>query len=371
MANTQEPMQAREQMIIRTSVLGIVANIILTVFKIVVGLLANSIAVVLDAINNLSDALSSVITILGTKLAGKKPDKKHPMGYGRIEYLSTMIVSAIVLYAGITSMTESVKKIVSPEESNYSIAAIVIIASAVVVKLILGRYVSHMGKKVHSGALTASGSDALFDAVLSFSVLVCALIHMWLGWNLEAYVGVLISIVIIKAGIDMMMEAVDEVLGKRVDREYLKEIRKTIQADPEVLGAYDLILHSYGPDQYIGSVHVEIQGTMSAAQIDHMERRIAERVYSEHGVILAGIGIYATDSNDHDIRNQIVKVVLRHEGVLQVHGFFLDREKKMASLDVILDFELDDREKTYQEIVEDVKQSLPEWNVHIALDIDF
>ena len=166
MADIIKESENRDKVIVRTSIVGIVANIFLAAFKAVVGILSHSIAVVLDAVNNLSDALSSVITIVGTKLAGKLPDKKHPLGYGRIEYLSAMIVAAIVLYAGITSLVESVKKIIHPEKADYSAVALIIIASAVVVKLILGRYVKAQGEKVNSSALVASGADASFDAIL-------------------------------------------------------------------------------------------------------------------------------------------------------------------------------------------------------------
>ena len=279
----------RDRIIIRTSVIGIAANLLLAGFKAAVGLIANSIAVILDAVNNLSDALSSVITIVGTKLAGKKPDKKHPLGHGRIEYLSAMIVAAIVLYAGITSAVESVKKIIHPVKADYSAVSLIIIASAVVVKLLLGRYVKRIGDKVNSGSLSASGSDALFDAILSASVLLSAIIFMVSGVSLEAYVGAAISVFIIKSGIEMLMETLDEILGKRVDREYLNGIRATICEDEDVHGAYDLILHSYGPERYVGSVHVEVPDTMRAEEIDAMERRIAENVYAKHGVIMTGM----------------------------------------------------------------------------------
>ena len=172
---------SRDKVIIKTSIIGIVTNIFLAGFKAAIGIASNSIAVILDAVNNLSDALSSVITIAGTKLAARLPDKKHPLGYGRIEYLSAMIVSGIVLYAGITSAVESVKKIIEPESPEYSTISLVIIAVAVVVKLVLGKYVKAQGEKVNSGSLIASGSDATFDAVLSFSVLVSAIIFLMSG----------------------------------------------------------------------------------------------------------------------------------------------------------------------------------------------
>ena len=150
----------RKKIIVGTSVLGIVTNVLLVIFKMAVGIISNSIAVILDAVNNLSDALSSVITIVGAYLAGKAPDKKHPLGYGRIEYLTSMLVASIVLYAGITSAVESVKKIIHPVEADYSPVSIVIIAVAVVVKLVLGTYVKKKGEQVKSGALTASEESA-------------------------------------------------------------------------------------------------------------------------------------------------------------------------------------------------------------------
>ena len=194
----QETMAYRDKIIVRTSIIGILVNVLLSSFKLAVGLISHSIAVMLDAVNNLSDALSSVITIVGTKLANKAPDKKHPLGYGRIEYLSALIVAGIVLYAGITSLVESVKKIIHPQTADYSTVALIIIAVAVVVKLILGLYVKKQGEKAESGALRATDADALFDAVLSLSVLASAIIFLTTGYSIEAYVGVVISVVIIK-----------------------------------------------------------------------------------------------------------------------------------------------------------------------------
>ena len=371
--NVGDLQQNRDKIIIRTSVIGILANLLLAAFKAAVGLLANSIAVVLDAVNNLTDALSSVITILGTKLAGKQPDKKHPLGYGRVEYLSAMIVAALVLYAGITAGVESVKKIISPETPDYSAVSLIIIASAVAVKLILGRYVKATGEKVHSGALTASGSDAMFDAILSASVLLSAIIFLTTKVSLEAYVGVVIAVVICKAGIEMLLETLDEILGKRVETAFLSQIRHTIAQEPEVQGVYDLILHSYGPETYIGSVHVEVPDVLTATQLDAMERRIARRVYQEHGVLMAGIGIYAKNTQDPELsrmQDKISQIILGHEGVLQVHGFYLDRETKTISLDVIIDFALEDRKALFEHICQELAQAYPDYQMQLTMDID-
>lgn len=360
----------RDRIIVRTSIIGIITNVLLAAFKAAVGLISGSIAVILDSLNNLSDVLSSVVTIVGTKLAGKQPDKEHPLGHGRAEYLGSMVVAGIILYAGIAAGIESIKKIFSPTEPDYSIISLVIVASAIVVKLLLGRYVSAMGRKANSGSLIASGSDALFDAVLSASVLASALIFLFTGTNLEAFVGVIISVFIIRAGIEILLDTVDELLGKRIDREVVDAVKATICQDEKVSGAYDLVLHSYGPDKLIGSVHIEIPSDMTATEIDRLERRIAERVYIEHGIILAGIGIYSVDSSHTDIRDKITDMIRRRDGVLQIHGFYADTEQKQISFDVILDFGLPDRKAVLAEIRREVQEAFPDWCINVTMDVD-
>ncbi len=371
MQNTE---RSRDAVIIRTSFIGIAANVLLSAFKAAVGLFSHSIAVTLDAVNNLSDALSSIVTIAGTKLAGRKPDKKHPLGHGRIEYLGTMIVAAIVLYAGITALVESIKKIVRPQPVDHTWVTLAVFAAAIAVKLVLGTYYKRVGKAVKSGSLLASGTDALYDAILSASVLLSTLLYLGTGFNIEAYVGVLISAFILKAGVEMMLETVNELLGKRVDREFLADIRSTICADAQVRGAYDLILHSYGPERYIGSVHVEVDDTMTADEIDLMERRIADEVYGKHGVLMTGIGIYARNTKDDKVsalRSAVTRIVLSHDGVLQLHGFYADVAAKTIGFDVILDFELEDRQAMFAQIKKDVQSAYPDYTIRMTMDIDF
>ena len=363
----------RQRIIVRTSIIGIVANVLLAGFKAVVGLAANSIAVVLDAVNNLTDALSSVITIIGAKLAGKKPDRDHPLGYGRYEYLSAMIIAAIVLYAGITSFIESVKKIIEPGVPDYSTVALVIIASAVVVKLILGRYVQAKGKQVNSGSLVASGKDALFDAILSASVLAAAVVFLLTGISLEAYVGIIISVVIVKAGIDMLRETLDDILGHRPDPELSRAIKETVVADPMVLGAYDLLIETYGPDLTVAAVHVEVPDTTTAAQIDQMTRRLQQTVFEQHGVALTTVGIYVLNTSDNavaDMREAITSRVMSHEGVLQMHGFYASEAEKRISFDVVLDFSVPDRQQLYKEIVSETQAMYPDYFIIVTLDRD-
>jgi len=362
----------REKTIVKTSVIGIITNILLVGFKMFVGLMSNSIAVILDAVNNLSDALSSVVTIIGAKLGAKKPDKKHPLGHGRIEYLSSMIVAALVLYAGITSFVESIKKIISPEEADYSVVSIVIISVAIIVKLFLGLYVKRQGKNVNSGALIASGSDALFDAVLSSSVLASAIIYLIFGISLEAYVGVIISGFIIKAGIEIMIETLNDIIGKREDPEMIKELKRIICEEEAVRGAYDITLFDYGPNKHYGSAHIELPDTMNVDAVDRITRTIQANVFQKTGVILTGIGVYSFNTSDDEaaqMRNEIQKKVLSHDWALQMHGFYADQEKKMIRFDVVVSFDVD-KTKAIEELNGEIKAMYPDYEATIVPDAD-
>lgn len=362
----------REKAIVKTSVIGIITNVFLAAFKAAVGIIANSIAVTLDAVNNLSDALSSVVTIIGAKLGAKKPNKKHPLGYGRIEYLSSMIVAAIVLYAGITSAVESVKKIISPETADYSVISLVIISVAIVAKLILGQYVKIQGKKHNSGALVASGSDALFDAILSSSVLASAIVYLVWGLSLEAYVGVIISGFIIKAGIEMMIETVNDILGKRTEKEEADRIKELICEEKGVLGAYDLILFNYGPNKNYGSVHLELPDTMTVDEVDRLTRHVQNKIYLETGVILTGIGVYSFNTSDDEtakIRNTVQEIVMSHDWALQLHGFYADIENKSIRFDAVVSFDVEKAEAV-DILTKEVHAMFPDYELHIIPDID-
>ena len=363
----------REKVVIKTSIISIISNIVLAGFKAFVGFLANSIAIISDAINNLSDALSSIITIVGTKLAGKAPDREHPYGHGRIEYMTSLIVSAIVLYAGITALVESVKKIINPEVADYSVITLIILISGIIVKFVLGIYVKKKGKDVNSDSLVASGADAFNDALLSISVLASAIIYMIFDISLEAYVGVLLSIFIIRAGIELIKESVDNMLGVRVESSLAKSIKKEITKENEVQGAYDLVLNDYGPDKYLGSVHIEVNDTLSVADIDKISRRITKTILEKYGVILHTIGVYSVNTKDKkiiDAKKEITKIVFSHKGILQMHGFYLDDKEKTISFDIIIDFKIKNREEVYKEIYDEVKNKYKDYKLDITLDID-
>ena len=364
----------RNSIIIRTSILGIIANLLLAGFKAVVGLTVNSIAIVMDAVNNTSDAASSVITIIGTKLAGREPDKKHPFGYGRIEYLSAMIISVIVLYAGITAFIESVKKIITPETPDYSTVSLIIVGVAVIVKLLLGLYVWKTGKSVNSDSLINSGDDAVLDSVISVTTLAAAAVYLIFGISLEAWLGALIALVIIKAGVEMLRDTLSKILGERVDATLAGDIKSTIAGFPEVNGVYDLVMHNYGPDSYNGSVHIEVPDTLSADDLDKLLRKIQVEVYKIHNVILTAIGVYSYNTKDPEAveaRNKVSEIVKEVPNVIQMHGFYLDKAEKTVRFDFVVSFEAENRKEVYCEVYDKVSKAFPGYTLQIAMDTDF
>lgn len=362
----------RQRKIIQTSIVGIVVNLILVVFKAFIGILVNSIAITLDAVNNLTDALSSIITIIGTKLAGRAPDKNHPYGYGRIEYFSSVIIAVIVLWAGLTSLQESFPKIFTPDVTSYTTVSLIIVAVAVVVKFILGRYVKGVGESINSQALVASGSDAYFDSILSLSTLVAAIVSILWNISLEGILGVIISIVIIKASIEMLQETVNSMIGSRVDSELSQKIKSKIESFDAVHGAYDLALHNYGPEDVMGSVHIEVDDNLTAREIHALTFMIRTTIYQQFGIVLT-VGIYASnDSNEEygEIRSYLEKLLEEYVEVLQMHGFYVYNEKKLVSFDLIVDFNAN-REEIKEQILEKLKEKYPDYQFIIVDDYDF
>lgn len=364
--------ELRGKIIVKTSIIAILTNVLLAAFKAILGIFVNSIALILDAVNNVSDALSSIVTIIGEKIARKAPDKKHPMGYGRIEYISSLVIAGLVLYAGITSLVESSKKIINPSPASYTALSIFIIGLAVLVKFTLGIYVKSKGNKVNSKALVASGYDSIYDSILSFSVFVTAIIYMIFDISLEAYIGVIISIFMIKASIGLMLETVDDLIGHRADKNMVKEVKNMVINEKDVLGVYDLAFFNYGPNKYYCSMHVELNDTITVDRVDKLTRKLQYKIYKKKGIILIALGVYSFNTKDkeaREIRRKIERKVLSHDWALQVHGFYLDKEKMTIRFDVVMSFEID-YGKGIEIIKEEIKPLYPSYNIQIVPDID-
>ena len=368
-------MKNRSKIIVRTSIIGILSNLGLVAIKLVVGLIAMSVSIIMDAVNNLSDALSSVITIVGTKLSQKKPDAKHPYGHGRIEYVTSLVIGIIILVAGGLAIYESIMSIVNHTEPKFDIYSVILIGVAVLVKIVLGLYFRHVGKKVNSEALKGSGVDALFDALLSFATLVSIIV--WLATNgkvvIEGYIGAVIGLFMIKSGIDVLRNSLSSIIGERTSKETSEAIKHLVCQNKEVLGAYDLIVNNYGPDRGIGSIHIEVDDKLTAKEIHPLTRNIALQIYEKFGIIMT-IGIYASNSSDSEIakiRDAIRKEVFNHPTIKQMHGFYCDQEIKSISFDVIVDF----KDKNSAAVIEEIKKNLadkfPEYHFYIVEDKDF
>ena len=362
----------REKGITRTSIIGIAANIFLVIFKAIVGLLSGSISIVLDAVNNLTDAISSVITIVGVKLAHRAPDEKHPFGHGRVEYFSAIIIAFIVFGAGVMSLVESIKKIIHPEVAEFTVVFLIIIGMAILVKIFLGIFVQKQGKKYYSDALIGSGKDALFDAILSGATLVGAIVTFLLHISIDGYIGVVISAFIIKAGVEMLISPINQVVGFRPDGDLTKQIKADVAAIPGVLGAYDLILHDYGPDAAIGSVHIEIPDTMTARELHVLTMKIQNTIYAKHHIFLT-VGVYAADTSDYASNKQahLKEDMMKHDGVKGCHGIYIDDDQKFISFDILIDFKVRDKNAFTEELKKDVLEDFPGYQININFDIDY
>ncbi|MBO7615329.1 MAG: cation transporter [Bacilli bacterium] len=367
----------REKEIIKTSFIGIIANVLLVGFKAFVGFVAGSISIIMDALNNLTDALSSIITIIGTKLSNKRPNKKHPYGYGRIEYITSILIAALILFAGGMAIYESIKSIIDHFQNgtmpDFEIYSIVIIAVAIAVKVGIGLFFRRQSKKTDSEALDASGKDALFDSILSSSTLVGMLVAKFAGFYVEGYLGIIIGCFIIRSGIEVLKESLSSIIGNRFDKDLVTNIKNDINQIEGVQGSFDLILNSYGHNKNIGSVHIGVKDNLSSKEIQEIERNITYLMYSKYSTIIT-VGIYAENTNDKEsmiIYDGILEATKRYKNILQIHGFYVDKVKKYINFDLVISF---DEEKPY-EIIESIKEEVgknnPDYQIIINYDQDF
>ena len=364
----------RTSKIIRTSVIGILANVVLAGLKLAVGLRSVSTSITLDAVNNLTDALAPLITIIGVKLSAKEPDKKHPYGYGRVECLSTMAIGIIISYTGLFSVIESVKKIMHPTAPNYNALTLLVIAVTVVARMLLGLYTIKSGKKLESESLVASGKDALNDSFISISTIIVALVFIFTGLNVEAFLGLVFSGLIIKAGMETLYGTVSKILGERVPMELSKAVKESIKSFPEIDGVYCLVIHDYGKDRLLGSAHIEVPESLTALYLDTLERSVAKKVLDDTGVELIGITVYATNVANQEAANdkkKVMEILSEYKDVLQMHGFYKDKVDMVVKFDLVIDFDAKNKKTLRDEISQRVKKLFAEYEVSIAVDYDY
>lgn len=361
----------RQKKIVKVSIQGIIMNIVLVLFKGIVGFFSNSIAIILDALNNLSDAFSAIVTIIGAKLSNKAPDREHPYGHGRIEYVSAIIIAVVIVLAGLTSLKESIVKIIDPVKAQYEWYTLVVIIIAIFVKLFFAGHCKKIGKEVNSQSLIATGLDAYMDSAIAFSTLIGAIISSYYGISIEGYLGLFISIMILKSAYEIIRDTINMVIGERPNSELTNKLKETIKKYNKVRGVYDLMLHSYGPNNIVGSAHIEIADDLSAKEIDVLTRTITGKIYEEYGIVFT-IGIYASNDSGKsgEIKSFVKDLIKNNSNVLQLHGFYVDEEQKSIAFDLILDFNSKDKESIKKEIKNKVNEKYPEYKCYIVLDSD-
>ena len=313
---------------------GILLNLLLSLGKFFAGLLTGSIAVTADAFNNLSDAGSSVVTLVGFKLAGQKADDGHPFGHGRIEYLAGLLVSLLILMVGVELGKTSIEKIFHPEQVDFSLVTVVILIASILVKLWMCLFNRNLGRRIGSAAMEATATDSLSDVVATSAVLAGTLVGEFTGVSIDGWVGVVVAIFILRAGWGAAKDTVDPLLGSAPDPALVKEIQDVVLSHKQVVGMHDLVIHDYGPGRRMCSFHAEVPQNADIMEahdaIDHIEREI----YQKFGVeTTAHMDPIATeDEAVNSLREQVRDLVREVNPEMNIHDFRVTRGPQHTNL---------------------------------------
>lgn len=328
-----------------SGIVGIVVNLLLFAGKFIIGTLAASIAITADALNNLSDAGSSVISLISFRISSKPADREHPFGHARIEYIASMIVSFLILFIGITLLKDSAVKIIwGGDKTDPSIAAIVVLSVSIIGKLWLYLFNNKLGKRIDSSVMKATAADSLSDALSTAAVLASTLIYRFTDIELDAYMGALVSILILRAGVGIFREALDCILGNAPEAEMVESIKNIIFSFPEALGIHDLVVHNYGPGRCFVSCHVEVDGGkdvfISHDAIDNIEKRLRTELGVEGTIHLDPIAV--GDPLTDELRARVHEFAAEIEGSMNIHDFRIVPGQTHTNLifDVVVPFEV-------------------------------
>lgn len=320
--NVGEPV-VRQRYGVFAGAVGILLNLLLSAGKLLAGLASGSISITADAFNNLSDAGSSVVTLVGFKLAGQKADDGHPFGHGRIEYLAGLLVSLMILLVGVELGKTSIEKILRPEPVEFSLAAVVILLVSILVKLWMGRFNRRLGRKIGSAAMEATAVDSLSDVAATSAVLAGTLVGHFAHVSIDGWVGVVVAVFILRSGWGAAKDTINPLLGASPDPELVREIRELILAHPQVVGMHDLIIHDYGPGRRLCSFHAEVPQDADILEthdaIDHIEREIREKFGVEATAHMDPIA--TADEQTNRLRTQVAALAQVVEPDMTIHDF--------------------------------------------------
>ena len=368
----QEP-DSREGTVVTVSGLNILVNLIFAAIKVVIGLAVSSVAIVSEGVNNATDSATSLITIVGTKLSAKHPTEKHPFGFGRIEYLTSLLISVLILFTGAELMESSVKRIFEPQEMSISYVTMAIIAVSALVKLALGLYTIKEGRRVDSSSLVALGTECRSDSVVSVITLVTALVFLVFHVSLDAYAGIIMSLIVLKAGFEVLKETLSDILGQAGEKELAQELYRIIRAEPLVLNAADMMLHNYGPDAYSGSVNVEIDHSKTVGEVYAALHELQLRIMHEKHITMV-FGIYAVD-RDHaqirQLREQVAAFVREQKHVTSYHALYIHPNGKDLYVDLVVDYDLADWEALRKEFTAYMAELYPDKHLELVIETNY
>ncbi len=368
----QEP-GSREGVITVTSAMGLVVNVLISAVKIAVGAAVSSIAIVSEGIHSGADAATSILTIVGVKLANKRPTRKHPFGYGRIEYLTSLVIAALILYTGLEIFTTSVDLIFHPAELAIDYLTLVIIAASAAVKLLLGLYTMKKGRQVSSDTLVGLGAECRNDSLASGITILSAVIFLVFGLSVDAYAGLLTALLILKTGFEILRSTLANLLGRSGNRELANQLYKEIRATEGIVNAADMMLHNYGPDAYAASVNIEIDHEKTVGQVYQHIHQLQLRIMHEYRVTMV-FGIYAVDNKTEDarkVRTQIAQFVRAYEWVKSYHALYHDKKANRIYCDFIVEYGDFDWEALRREFTAYMTDLYPGCTVELTVETEF
>lgn len=360
----------RNDIIFKYSVAGILINLFLAIFKIIVGFLVNAHMIMLDGVNSLSDSIALFISLVTNVIGRKTGSNEHPFGYGRIEYIGSIIITMIITYIGITSIIDTIKSIIDPHDAPaYSLASIIIMVVSLIFKLVYGILMRKNGKKLDSVSMTMIGTDSLGDALISVAILSGIAFYKFTAIDIEHYLCIAIALMIIKSGIEMFIECTNKMLGSRSDPELKRRIIDMVINMDDVLYVSNLVLHNYGEGIYVGSLNIEVEESLTAQRITRLSRIIIKKA-GDLGVTITSVGISSTNTRDPqsaEMYDQILDIAKNLKGISKVHSFNLDPEEKIISFYVVPDY----TDKKYKKDIKQLENSVHEcWpDIHLELHV--
>lgn len=364
----------RDKVLKRTALLGIISNAAIAVVKVAIGFFSGSVAIMSDAANNASDMLSSVVTIMGFNLAKRKPTHTHPLGFGRIEYISALFVAFIVLFTGAAFFRTSIDRIIDPSPVAVSVPMLFILILTIAVKLCLWRINLRNGRKIESEALSASGTDALSDAMATSVTIIAAAISLFSSFPIDGWAGIIVSIFIMYAGVKSVVDTVSAIVGERPTKSTVQDIRKIIAKHPPLSGGYDIQIHTYGPSRMIGTCNVEVPSDAKGEEIFDAMTDAQIEIMETMGIYFT-FGMYAVNSDNPVVilmKKEVLKVLKDvSPSVISIHAFHVHLEDSRVHFDVVVDFALTDYASFRKKATTALNEAFPTYAFQFNIDPDY